>query len=428
MSNSAFDNLTRSFNAAQEEIDRLRGEVDRLTKEHLAYVAEHNFGAFTALRNEVEQLRAAALSAPGAQPSGGLTFKTPEEMEAWFASLPEAPPRCTATRTVTARCSEAAGHQGEHSAGPFVTMWPVVASEQPEACVGCGKPWPCEHAGEKDHLLNGPPRDGERAVGFRLGWECPKCHLVIKTGEFHSDAECLAPLGDGKRLAKCMLCEGTRRVWFEGASRPCDACAPSPVPEGPVAEFRREAAAMRSPLPEEARCEACEIEAEGGPPCVRHDADGPGPVGPPRPTPAYCQAHQHYKWCEHNGGVLGPTGYEAPGGGERLRCRCCGHPPHDDRAACDHPEPTWHTGKCRCAGSGKRSLPLEGTGKCTLCSLPKVLHPVEWREPARRMRCDGASVAQIPEGTCPACEGGILQSRPGFWVKCRACGGTGRAP
>jgi hypothetical protein len=29
-------------------------------------------------------------------------------------------------------------------------------------------------------------------------------------------------------------------------------------------------------------------------------------------TPAYCQIHQHHKWCEHNGGVMGPTGYEAP--------------------------------------------------------------------------------------------------------------------
>ncbi|HZD15740.1 MAG TPA: GNAT family N-acetyltransferase [Pseudonocardiaceae bacterium] len=27
---------------------------------------------------------------------------------------------------------------------------------------------------------------------------------------------------------------------------------------------------------------------------------------------AYCAIHEHYKWCEHNGGVLGPTGYEAP--------------------------------------------------------------------------------------------------------------------
>jgi hypothetical protein len=27
---------------------------------------------------------------------------------------------------------------------------------------------------------------------------------------------------------------------------------------------------------------------------------------------AYCETHQHYKWCEHNGGVMGPTGYEAP--------------------------------------------------------------------------------------------------------------------
>jgi hypothetical protein len=29
-------------------------------------------------------------------------------------------------------------------------------------------------------------------------------------------------------------------------------------------------------------------------------------------VPAYCDIHQHYKWCEHNGGVLGSTGYEAP--------------------------------------------------------------------------------------------------------------------
>ena len=28
--------------------------------------------------------------------------------------------------------------------------------------------------------------------------------------------------------------------------------------------------------------------------------------------PAYCGIHQHTKWCQHNGGVLGETGYEAP--------------------------------------------------------------------------------------------------------------------
>lgn len=28
--------------------------------------------------------------------------------------------------------------------------------------------------------------------------------------------------------------------------------------------------------------------------------------------PAYCPVHQHSKWCKHNGGVMGPTGYEAP--------------------------------------------------------------------------------------------------------------------
>jgi hypothetical protein len=30
------------------------------------------------------------------------------------------------------------------------------------------------------------------------------------------------------------------------------------------------------------------------------------------PAPAYCPVHQHYKWCEHNGGVPGPAGYGRP--------------------------------------------------------------------------------------------------------------------
>lgn len=28
--------------------------------------------------------------------------------------------------------------------------------------------------------------------------------------------------------------------------------------------------------------------------------------------PAWCEIHQHHKWCEHNGGVMGPTGWEKP--------------------------------------------------------------------------------------------------------------------
>jgi hypothetical protein len=28
--------------------------------------------------------------------------------------------------------------------------------------------------------------------------------------------------------------------------------------------------------------------------------------------PMWCDIHQHYKWCEHNGGVMGPTGWEKP--------------------------------------------------------------------------------------------------------------------
>lgn len=34
----------------------------------------------------------------------------------------------------------------------------------------------------------------------------------------------------------------------------------------------------------------------------------PAPVA----TPKWCNVHQHHKWCEHNGGVMGPTGYAAP--------------------------------------------------------------------------------------------------------------------
>jgi len=30
------------------------------------------------------------------------------------------------------------------------------------------------------------------------------------------------------------------------------------------------------------------------------------------PAPAYCSIEGHYKWCSHNGGVMGRTGYEAP--------------------------------------------------------------------------------------------------------------------
>lgn len=32
----------------------------------------------------------------------------------------------------------------------------------------------------------------------------------------------------------------------------------------------------------------------------------------PDVSPKWCEIHQHYKWCQHNGGVMGPTGYAAP--------------------------------------------------------------------------------------------------------------------
>lgn len=45
-------------------------------------------------------------------------------------------------------------------------------------------------------------------------------------------------------------------------------------------------------------------------------------IGAPA-DPAWCEVHQHYKWCEHNGGVRGKTGWEKPAGtpAEPLRQR-----------------------------------------------------------------------------------------------------------
>jgi hypothetical protein len=39
------------------------------------------------------------------------------------------------------------------------------------------------------------------------------------------------------------------------------------------------------------------------------------------------------------------------------RCDCCGHPLHDGRALCAHPEPLWHEGMCHCAGSSRPAQP-----------------------------------------------------------------------
>lgn len=32
-------------------------------------------------------------------------------------------------------------------------------------------------------------------------------------------------------------------------------------------------------------------------------------------APTWCPIHEHYKWCEHNGGVMGPNGWQAPTAG-----------------------------------------------------------------------------------------------------------------
>lgn len=37
--------------------------------------------------------------------------------------------------------------------------------------------------------------------------------------------------------------------------------------------------------------------------------------------PAWCAIHQHFKWCEHNGGVMGKTGWES--NERRAFCPAC---------------------------------------------------------------------------------------------------------
>jgi hypothetical protein len=68
----------------------------------------------------------------------------------------------------------------------------------------------------------------------------------------------------------------------------CGAAPPKPAESG-------------SPPP----CPACGDVQFGQWECV---SCGPGRDRQPR----WCGIHQHYKWCGHNGGVMGKTGYEAP--------------------------------------------------------------------------------------------------------------------
>lgn len=56
----------------------------------------------------------------------------------------------------------------------------------------------------------------------------------------------------------------------------------------------------------------CETEAEAEQ--IESCADELAALRGSRSTPEWCPVHQHYKWCEHNGGVLGVTGHEAPAG------------------------------------------------------------------------------------------------------------------
>ena len=67
---------------------------------------------------------------------------------------------------------------------------------------------------------------------------------------------------------KCMVCDGFGRVWFEGASRPCDACAPlpeegTPISMGPGYKLWPNGAVTSAPLPEEGVCPRCKHPLAG---------------------------------------------------------------------------------------------------------------------------------------------------------------------
>jgi len=80
------------------------------------------------------------------------------------------------------------------------------------------------------------------------------------------------------------------------------------------------AAGCRCPVLDNAHGRGAYREPDGTPQfwinsdCPLHGAASP--VEPP-PAPGWCVVHGHYKWCEHNGGVMGPTGYEAPADGRK---------------------------------------------------------------------------------------------------------------
>jgi hypothetical protein len=78
-------------------------------------------------------------------------------------------------------------------------------------------------------------------------------------------------------------------------------------------------------------------------------------------APTYCEIHEHHKWCQHNGGVMGPGGWESPSGRSRTpSLNDVLHGTEREIVGCDlcqaMPESKW----CPSNGGWKRSnLPLD---------------------------------------------------------------------
>lgn len=103
-----------------------------------------------------------------------------------------------------------------------------------------------------------------------------------------------------------------------------NAAAPSSPAEAP-----QEPGAIPAPCPDCAGTLVWSKSNHDHRPCPRCTGRAPASS----PAPAYCPIHQHYKWCDHNGGVLGSTGYadvharvraatEAARREEREECLC----------------------------------------------------------------------------------------------------------
>ena len=82
------------------------------------------------------------------------------------------------------------------------------ATAEQEVCIACGKPWPCEHAAVRTHLVAAPPprpdEDGECQIHGEKwieGTDCPQCggkrvwHGGMGSTTTDEHQRCLGPCG-----------------------------------------------------------------------------------------------------------------------------------------------------------------------------------------------------------------------------------------